>query len=99
MKFAADCLLQWFNKKCTSKNLYLDNSQIIIYERAHSIDWGKGTCCICKFPFDINIKGLEAVGTPMSHADFYIRKEHKCLQNIYSEEDLKKPKDLKDFST
>ena len=99
LKLAADCLLNWFNKKIKSKNLELDMFQRTKYEKTHPIDWEKDSCCIFNFPLQINIKGLEATETQMSYTDFYIRKEHKFLRNIFPKEDLKKSETLKDLPT
>ena len=41
LKFAADCLLKWFNKKFKLYNLELSNEGKKKYEIKHPIDWMK----------------------------------------------------------
>ena len=82
IKFAADCLLKWFNKKFKSNNSELSNDIKRKYEVEHSIVWLQDRCCICTFPFEINPKSYDADKRTMSYADFIILKEHKFLRNF-----------------
>ena len=49
LKFAADCLLKWFNKKFKSNNLELSNEQKRKYEVNHPINWKQDRCCLFFF--------------------------------------------------
>ena len=50
LKFAADCLIKWFNMTIKSKNLELYVQQKNDYERKYPVDWENGKCCIYNFP-------------------------------------------------
>lgn len=52
LKFPAQYLLRWFNKKIKSKNLEIDLHTKTKYEITQPIDWVKDTCCICKFLYE-----------------------------------------------
>ena len=56
LKFAANCLLKWFNKKFKSNNLELSNDVKNKYETEHPIDWSRDRCCICTFSLKINLR-------------------------------------------
>ena len=49
LKFAADCLLKWFNKKFKSNNLELSNEQKRKYEVNHPINWKQDRFCLFFF--------------------------------------------------
>ena len=98
LKFSAECLISWFNKKTKSKNLEMELREKIDYERSHSVDLVNDKCCICKFPLQINAKGIQATAKEMSYVDFYIRKEYKFLRNVLPEEELKALKTLKSLA-
>ena len=65
LKFSADCLLKWFNKKFDLNRKY---------KIEHPID-----CCICTFLLEINPMSYDADKETMFYADFIIFKEHKFL--------------------
>ena len=88
LKFVADCLLTWFNKKFRSQHLEIDLGRKIAYKAKNPINWDKDKCYICNFPMQINCKGPHVPNLKMSYTDFYIRFEHKFLRNIYSREEL-----------
>ena len=90
LDFAADCLINWFNQKIRIKNLELDISQKTEYEKPHPINWDNLKCRICNFPVNINPKNARVPPHKMSYLDFHIRKEHKFLQNILTEEQFSK---------
>ena len=54
LKFAANYLLKWFNKKFKLNNLELSNDVKRKYEIEHLIDWSRDRCCICTFSLEIN---------------------------------------------
>ena len=87
LKFAGACLLKWFNKKYKSKNLELRNEKKKKKKRKYKVefpvDWGKGRCCLCKFPLIINPPKFDVSLENMSHSDFIILKEHKFLRNVF----------------
>ena len=60
LKFAADYLLKWFNKKFKLNNLSLRNDTKRVYELAHPINWTNGHCCLCPFPLEINPTAYDA---------------------------------------
>ena len=99
LKFAADCLLRWFNKKFKSNNLELSNNVKRKYEIEDRIDWSQNRCCICTFPLEINPTLCDADLETISYADFIIFKEHKFLRNICSNEELAKTDNMKDVKT
>ena len=81
-------LLAWFNRKIKSQHLQLDILVKNKYEKQHPINWTTDKCCLCKFPLNIVPLGPNILNNEMSYGDFYIRCEHKFLQNIYSNEQL-----------
>ena len=99
LKFAADCLLKWFNKMFKSNNLELSNEEKKKCEIKHPIDWMQDRCCLCAFPLEINRTGFDANEKTMSYDDFIIFKEHKFLGNIFSNEELPKTDALEDLKT
>ena len=60
LKFAADCLLKWFNRKFRSNNSELSNDVKRKYEMEHLIDWSQDRCCICTSPLEINPTSYDA---------------------------------------
>ena len=95
LKFAADCLIDWFNKNIKSKNLELDIRQKIDYERLHPVDWKNDKFCICNFPLKIDGKSINAKAKEMNYLELNIRNKHKVLRNVLSEEQLRKSQALK----
>ena len=83
LKFAADCLLKWFNRKFKSNNLELSNEEKRKYEINHSIGWKQDRCGLCPFLLEINPTSFDADNKTMSYADFIIFKQHKFLRNIF----------------
>ena len=86
LKFSADCLLKWFNKKFELNRKY---------KIEHPIDWSQDRCCICTF-LKINPTSYDVDKETMFYADFIIFKEHKFLMNIFSNEELAKTDSMKD---
>ena len=84
LKFAADCLLKWFNKKFKPNNLELSNKQKRKDERHHSINSKQDRCCLCPFPLKIDPTNFDVDEKTMSYVDFIVCKEHKFLKNIFS---------------
>ena len=88
LKFASDCLINWFNLKFKKQNLELSNEKRRAYEIENPIDWKNDNCKICNFPLHINPTTFDVEKEKMSYGDFVIKKEHKFLRNIFSEEEL-----------
>ena len=84
LKFAADCLLKWFNKKFKPNNLELSNKQKRKDERHHSINSKQDRCCLCPFPLKIDPTNFDVDEKTVPYVDFIICKEHKFLKNIFS---------------
>ena len=99
LKFAADCLLKWFNKKFKLNYLELTNAIKRKHQIEHSVNWSQDRCCLCPFPLKISPTSYEADGKTMSYAHFTIFKEHKFLENIFSSDELAKTDSLKDLKT
>ena len=101
LKFAADCLLKWFNKKFKSNNLELSDEQKRKYEINHPINWKQGCCCLCPFLLEINPKIFDADEKTVSYTDVIICKELQFLRKNFSNDELSKTdahKDLKTFN-
>ena len=99
LKFASDCLLKWFSNKCKVNNLELSNEMKIQYETSNPINWCMSRCFICDFPLLINMHGFVVSEDKMLYMDFYIRKEHIFLRNIFAKNELNKSTKLKDLKT
>ena len=74
IKFAADALLKWFNAKIKFKNLELDTSEKIKFQKENPVNWQKDKFCVCNLAIDVNPKSLEYEEPDMSCFDFIIRK-------------------------
>ena len=99
LKFAADCLIRWFNAKFKSQNISLSNDVKRKYEVENPINKETERCRICTFPIEINPTMWDAKKDQMSYSDFIIQKGHKFLWNIFSGEELSSTVALKDIST
>ena len=88
LKFASDCLIQWFNLKFKKQNLELSNEKRRDYETENPIDWENDNCKICNFPLHVNPTTFDVEKEKMSYGDFIIKKEHKFLRNIFSKKEL-----------
>ena len=88
LKFASDCLINWFNSKFKNENLQLSNNKKRNYEVENPINWETDKCWIYNFPLHINPTTPNVVKEKMSCSDFIIQKEHKFLRNIFSKEEL-----------
>ena len=99
LKFAADCLLKWFNKKFKSNNLELSNEQKRKFEINHPIIWKQDCCCLFPFLLEINPKIFDADAKTVSYTDVIICKEHKFLRNNFSNDELSKTDAHKDLKT
>ena len=97
LKFAADYLLKWFNKKFKSNNLELSNDVKKKYEIEHPIDWSQDRYCFCNFRLEINPTTYEADEKTISYSDFIYFKERKFLRNIFSSDELAKTDSLKNL--
>ena len=88
LKFASDCLINWFNLKFKKQNLEVSNEKRRAFEIENQIDWKNDNCKICNFPLHINPTTFDVEKEKMSYGDFIIKKEHKFLRNIFSKEEL-----------
>ena len=88
LKFVADCLLRWFNRKFKSQHLETTLGRKVAYDPNNPINWDKDKCYICNFPVKINAKGPNILSAEMSYTDFHIRFEHKFFRNLYTKEEL-----------
>ena len=86
LKFASDCLINWFNLKFKKQNLESSNEKRRAFEIENQIDWKNDNCKICNFPLHINLTTFDV--ECMSYGDFIIKNEHKFLKNIFSKEEL-----------
>ena len=89
LKFATDCLLNWFNSKYKNENLQLTNERKREYEIKNPINWESDKCWICNFPLHFSPTVPNVPKEKMSYGDFIIEKEHKFLRNIFSKKSLK----------
>ena len=99
MKFATDCLLNWFNSKYKNKNLQLDIERKREYEIKNPINWQTDKCWICNFPLQINRTKPNASKDQISYGDFIIEKEHKFLRNIFSKKELESSEAIKNIES
>ena len=97
IKFASECLLNWFNAKFKKENLQLSNERKKKYEIEQPINWEKDRCCLCTFPIGINPTMSTTTKETMSYTDFIIFKECKFLKNIFLKEELEKTNSLKNL--
>ena len=88
IKFAADCINHFFEKKITVQLLKLTQERKLNYEKNNPLDWEEDRCVICDFPLDVKANGIEAGPAEMTYYDFIITKVHKFLQNIIENEEL-----------
>ena len=95
IKFATNCVLQWYNDKY--KNLELSIESKNEFERENPIDWENGECVLCRFPLEANPTNPE--NKKMSYGDFIIKKEHMFLRNIFSKEELLKSSSIDTFES
>ena len=95
IKFATDCVLQWYHDKY--KNLELSIESKNEFERENPIDWENGECVLCRFPLEANPTSPE--NEKMSYGDFIIKKEHMFLRNIFSKEELLKSSPISTFES
>ena len=75
LKFASDCLINWFNLKFKKQNLELGNEKRRAYEIENPIDWKNDNCKICNFALHINLTTFDVEKEKMSYGDFIIKKE------------------------
>ena len=99
MKFATDCLLNWFNSKYKNENLQLDIERKREYEIKNPINWQTDKCWICNFPLQINRAKPNASKDQISYGDFIIEKEHKFLRNIFSKKELESSDAIKNIES
>ena len=93
LKFTCDLLTKWFNYKIKSDNLAVSEVGRLLYDRQKPIT-PESKCRICHFPLNVSPKGLSFKQNEMSYLDFLIRKEHSFIRNIFSQEELKKSKNI-----
>ena len=99
LKFASECLINWFNSKFKKQNLELDNEKRTAYEIENPIDWKNIKYKICNFPLHINPTAFDVEKEKMSYGDFIIKNEHKFLRNIFLEKELISSVAIKSFQS
>ena len=99
MKFATDCLLNWFNSKYKNENLQLNIERKREYEIKNPINRQTDKCWICDFPLHINPTMANVSKDKMSYGDFIIEKEHKFLRNIFSKKELERSDAIKNIES
>ena len=99
LKFATDCLLNWFNSKFKNENLQLSNDRKRDYEIKNPINWQSDKCWICDFALHINPTTPNAPKEKMSYSDFIIKKEHKFLRHIFSKKELESSNAIKNIES
>ena len=81
LKFTVDCSKAWFQKN--HKILEVDIDRKLEFIRKNPIK-KDALCCLCDFPIDPRIKN--------GWLDHVIKAEYLFLENIYSNEEMKKMK-------
>ena len=66
LKFASDCLINWFNSKYKNENLQLSIDKKRNYEIENPINWETDKCWICNFQLHINPTMSNALKEKMS---------------------------------
>ena len=74
LKFASECLMNWFNSKYKNQNLQLSNETKRNYEIKNPINWESDRCCLCNSPLHINPTVPDTSKEKMSYSDFIIQK-------------------------
>ena len=74
LKFASDCLINWFNSKFKNENLQLSNDRKRNYKIENPINWETDKCWICNFLLHINPTIPNALKEEMSYGNFIIEK-------------------------
>ena len=72
LKFATDCLLNWFNSKYKNENLQLTNERKRECEIKNQINWESDKCWICNFPLHVNPTVPNVPKEKTSYGDFII---------------------------
>ena len=72
LKFAADCLLNWFNARFKLNNLKLSNSAKRKYKIENPIERLCNHCCICPFSLEINATKFDADNKTMPYVNLSI---------------------------
>ena len=86
-------LNKWFNHRIRSDNLQIPEFKRLNYTRNNPIT-PESKCQICHFPLNITPRGFSYKDNEMSYLDFWIRKEHAFIRNIFDEKELKKSKNI-----
>ena len=81
LKFTIDCLKSWFQKNHKILEIGLDQKLEFIRKNPVKKD---SLCCLCDFPIDPKVE--------KGWLDHVIKAEYLFLENIYSDEEMKKMK-------
>ena len=81
LKFTVDCLKAWFEKNYKILEIDIDQKLKFIQENPIKKD---SLCCLCDFPIDPKVV--------IRWLDHVIKAEYLFLENIYSEDEMKKMK-------
>ena len=81
LKFTIDCLKSWFQKNHKISEIDIDQKLEFIRKNPVKKD---SLCCLCDFPIDPKVEN--------GWLDHVIKAEYLFLENIYSDEEMKKMK-------
>ena len=81
LKFTIDCLKSWFQKNHKISEIDIDQKLEFIRKNPVKKD---SLCCLCDFPIDPKVE--------KGWLDHVIKAEYLFLENIYSEDEMKKMK-------
>ena len=91
--------MRWFNQKFKQQFNKINPIQKLRYKSKHPINREKDNCVICKFPIKFEPTNFKTPDDEMSFGDFIICYEHKCLRNIYTDQQIKDSDHLKDLES
>ena len=97
LKFTIDVLVKWFYDIFKSRLNELDEINKQLFTRNNPIDWSHETCVICGFKLATGIRHDHNHDNLTTGYDFTVTKEHIFLRNIYSSQELKQSKNIKDL--
>ena len=97
LKFAVDICKKWIYEKFMRKDLSLDLATKTKFKKENPLCYDN-PCIICGFELG-TAKVYGADSSKLSYYDFTVKKEHKFLRNIFSEDELKSSPCISDLNT
>ena len=97
LKFAVDICKKWVYEKCMRKNLSLELTTKTEFKKENLLCYDN-PCVICGFELG-TAKVYGANSIKLSYYDFTVKKEHKFLRNIFSEDELKSSPCISNLNT